>query len=1026
MITWASDAQCVIKRPVGSQSCFSLADLDGRTIQVPGNTTRLDKDLIALCMEDFPNVSSARPAIGFILDQSGSMGDDWDDQNGNTQPPRDPFDIRDDAVESALSYLSETTSGSYGGFVEFGQTSSMDDHYFPFVPLNNYTLPWLNSAIKAKNLGGTDYAAALGTMYPLFNDIPPSAGITQKAIIFISDGDPQITQNGQVVYQNFEILNQLIDSYDPNHEVPIYGVFLSDVGSENVLAQISDATGGSYYTISGSEPDSIIALLRNIVEEISVQGTPDQARITNQANSAQATGVNFSVVGTNAWETSTDKSIPLEPGENEILLEAIYQGSNGQPVQSSATFTLDVVAGTSQEEDSEIWSGLMTADCGPGTRLVWSGYDDRITFDLEDPATWFTVRDAGARLTLYPANFDGASTNITFTGPHNNTPISHSASIADSGQYLDSIGFNYFGAEDGFNLVVQGNDTIMAIWSHPEDSRDNDTAIAIVRGLANLELGADTMLADAIDIYLDDPYPSEVAREIKLLSFAGDSITTVLAYADSGAIFYGQGNVNRMMDSEGDPRIIAVYVDPLLGIEVSRDTAFLNFDVPDMPIAQAVSTIQNGQFDQVRFIFEAWPQKEQTIDSVTLQWGAETKEERTLNLQTNWASGQTLWDIALPQPFSQGLTRGSAKSGEGFAIIHGTFQGQSITRRLPLEDLIAPVVLSAWLQPNANYPTLWTDLKIRVSEPVLLSKEEAGSGFLYFRQFDFFTGEVHSEYSEKDEGAPVYRFFYDAENVPLSENDSIRLQIPPQTHFTDSAGNQPGSNNPWVPIQLDRSGNKVLTFELQTPLIRFYPENLEPTTFENNVGTDGSSMPVQLFVKNQLLGREEIVFKNDSLLSSSTIEAYPEQPEGLAFLVSIKLPQLSSGRSGRNSQTQRWSASLSYELILYDHLGQFVDRRLIQLPDVQEQWFNELGSMTSWLQLLPIPGKGMVSNTGRALATGPYIAILKVSAKLEALQDIFSVNESGVATLKYPAGKTIETAKEETWRFGYIRSRRNP
>lgn len=1010
-----AEEQCIIRRPDNSDACFSLSDLDGRTIQVPGNTTRLDKNLIALCMEDFPNVSSARPAILFVVDQSTSMSS----QNSITgAPPQDPNSIRDDAVEAAMSYLADNNSGSYGAYVEFGsQAMDMSDHYFPFVPLNSYTLPWLFSAVIAKNLGWTSYTAALNTGYPLFNSIPADAGITQKAIIFLSDGDPYVSETQM---ESIQIMKTVMDQHDPSQEIPIYGVFLTDNPQTNVLSQMVDYTNGSYYTISGSEPDSIIALLRNIVDEISVQGTPDQVRLTNQQNSAQAIGGEFTVTGTNTWETSTNKSIPLESGSNNILLEAIYQGSNGEPVQSAATFTVEVVPGTNQSEDSEIWNGLMTADCGPGTQLVWSSYTDRTRFDPEDPTTWFTVRDPGARLTLYPAAYDGASTTIDYSGPHNSNTVTHTASIADSGQYIDSIGFNYLGSEDGFNMVVQGNDTLLATWQHPDDPRDNATAIAIVRGLANLEIAGDTMLADAIDLYLDDPYPFEGAREIKLMNIAGDSITTAIAYPDSGTMFYGQGNVNRLMSSEGDPRIIAVYVDPVLGIEVSRDTAVLNFDVPDMPRSQALSTLQNGQFDMVRFSFAAWPQKEQTIDSVTLQWGMETKEERTLNLQEFWASGQTLWEIVLPQPFSQGLTRGSAKEGEGFAIIHGTFQGTPITRRLPLEDLVAPVVLSAWLQPNADYPELWTDLKIRVSEPVILSEENASSGFLYLRQFDLQTGEVSSQFQEKDNGVPVYRFFYEAEKAPVAEDDSIRLEIPPQVHFADSSGNQPGPNNPWVPVQLDRSGNNVLTFELQTPLIRFQPDGVDASGSQSS---EHAPSPLQIFVKNQLLDREEIIFKNDSLLTSAVAQSYPEEPEGLAFLISIKLPQLKSGQS---ADKVRWAASFIYELLIYDHLGQFVDQSVIRIPQAQENWFNELGSMTTWMQLLPDSRRGLISESGRALGTGPYIAVLKVSAILESEQDIYSVDASGEAKLKYPQGSTIKSEHQKTYRFGYIRSGRQP
>lgn len=369
---------------VTQKQCLDVTALDKRTLVIPSNVVRIDNQGFALCEKS--QEDGGKVDIVYALDQSGSMniGAVWisldkrdtvylqnsncqgfnrDDiggiygnltiQNetgvgtipvlnpnkpiGNCATSGDPFKQRGVAFREAIDFQAERAPGSTAGYMGFA--GSVINPIRP-LPLDNpANVTRLKNAITLRYDNATNYTAPLDSAKRwLLN--PAVTTNPNKAIIFLSDGRPTTQAN--------EIFSVIDSNYarQPGKMPPVFGILLSHPTPDTaILDSISRRTGGKFFLIPPSRPDSLKAVVAQILNVILRQYRPAAAVVTNNSIvGAGATAVEpggFTSQGAGSWLINFDKAVPLnKQADNQIKLETNFKDQTQATQAKTVNFSL--------------------------------------------------------------------------------------------------------------------------------------------------------------------------------------------------------------------------------------------------------------------------------------------------------------------------------------------------------------------------------------------------------------------------------------------------------------------------------------------------------------------------------------------------------------------------------------------------------------------------------------------------------------------------------------------------------------
>jgi hypothetical protein len=371
--------------PATFKRCLDLSALDGKTVNIPSNVTRIDNDGLSLCkgvvqaggdadiVYVYDNSGSMRANYAYVdltlndttfyYDAGGCSGSDsgtvsfyqWNDagtsqvlrsitrrtsRSGCTNLSGDPYNSRSRAFYLGIQEQASRAPQSTAGVIGF------DGSTRPVVrPLR------LNSATNVNNiLSGINTAFSGGTSYRPPMDTAKnwlsSSAITpnpKKAIIFLSDGRPT-------------------DGYTApasGSQPPIYGIFLGRPRSDTaILSQMSVNTGGKFYLIPPDDPDSLKSVVSAILNIVLLEYSPQSASVTNSsltpAQTSTSAASDFVLQPDGSWLMKLSDIIGLKANaSNAISVSTTFkEKTSGLPETKSITFTLSTTlpaSGTTQK-----------------------------------------------------------------------------------------------------------------------------------------------------------------------------------------------------------------------------------------------------------------------------------------------------------------------------------------------------------------------------------------------------------------------------------------------------------------------------------------------------------------------------------------------------------------------------------------------------------------------------------------------------------------------------------------------------
>lgn len=458
----------------GRLKCLDPSLIEGKVYQVPGNVTKIDKNGLSICeiVED-----KSRPtALFFILDQSGSMA------------TNDASRIAADAIDAAMNHLQILDHKSHAGFVGFsslgsgfgsGQTEGMiDSTYVQISALSDENSLVLIDRTNANYGGGTYPGGAIAqanlnlaqSKYDGFN----------KAIVFLGDG--AFSETTGLTYP------------DPMEAaslgVPIHSIFLNTSTSADGsdTEDISINSQGSFTRLT--QADLILGVMENIINNLIEIQSPTGISLKNiDLNTESFSDINnLTQQSDNSWKLPLEKDIPLRQGMNQISLITEYTSNDGMIRSVATNFHIELTSQFENENinlnggvfasNCELWKTLEVTDIQTGEILkMVDKVTKKMAINLKIPEENTTENTARVQVVSLLA-LDTLWLDLDLMG-----------TIDFQKDFYNTVDIAWDQpAENNSTLELEMNDSIVVMWEHAVDKRDNaSTSLIAFNGLANLD-----------------------------------------------------------------------------------------------------------------------------------------------------------------------------------------------------------------------------------------------------------------------------------------------------------------------------------------------------------------------------------------------------------------------------------------------------------------------------------------------------------------------------------------------------------
>ena len=325
--------------------------------------------------------------------------------------------------------------------------------------------------------------------------------------------------------------------------------------------------------------------------------------------------------------------------------------------------------------------------------------------------------------------------------------------------------------------------------------------------------------------------------------------------------------------------------------------------------------------------------------------------------------------LTLPQPFSYGVTRGNYEgflkgvevTGAGLVSQH-LGSGASYERDSVLaEDEVGPVIVTAAIDMSKS--DKYDVLNMVLSEPVNV----VDSSRVYY----------HEKISDLD--TAIYKYsvqsvsfnatkteilaIYDKES-PLAVNDGDYVRLYKEySALSDVSGNMPSLNAQWVPIMSDGDPTVKYVVTLRDVVSR------SGGMFRSQVP---SADNIRMYVLNPVTRKLDLISNGQIVATGIDTTAI----QGSVWKIELSLP---SGRASVNSDAPAWdSLRVKYNVPIYSNLGSYVNR-LYGSFSVSSSVYYSMGKVIFYAEWANTD-KGIVSEQGKAVATGAYIYKMQMDA----------------------------------------------
>ncbi|MCB9497717.1 MAG: VWA domain-containing protein [Fibrobacteria bacterium] len=440
----------------------------------------------------------------------------------------DPYSVRGIAVQEAIKAQANEAPASYAATINFaGKIVSTQNSMTELADTSAFSK--LMNSVQLTYASGTHYEEPLAWARILLEGghtegsvVPstmPASRNAQKAIILISDGKPNKSWIKGLEDTATAVLDGIVWKTDDPTTPPVYGIYLGiDTSAGTLLDSVSRLTNGRFYMISPNKPDSLAAVVQNILGQLIAATKPEGARVRNITN-GQYSEARSSIVNGISYKMVLDSLIGLESGMNNL---SISTSQGGSPVRMN----LNILVSDAPTNSVSPLDSILTTRCySPSTLTVKpdvSGLPWADSVDRNLLVSLLNVPDQYESLPIRASTFlSGDDESFALRVPTGTSGYSQNT-------FMEPLPWRWLvatGGEAGDDTLRSGPgwDTAIFKFTMPRDSRDTAVARIALRHSLPPPQGPDSVVyfdadgdgaLDRVKVHMKNPAPE--GSEIKL------------------------------------------------------------------------------------------------------------------------------------------------------------------------------------------------------------------------------------------------------------------------------------------------------------------------------------------------------------------------------------------------------------------------------------------------------------------------------------------------------------------------------
>ncbi|HLP40190.1 MAG TPA: vWA domain-containing protein, partial [Fibrobacteria bacterium] len=499
---------------VGYKRCLDLSALDGDTLIIPSNVTRIDNDGLSLCKSSVQSGGNAD--IIYVYDNSGSMRSSyaWINSSGTdtlyyentygcsnsstdgtvnftvynasgtgsvtrtayrlvsntgcTSTSGDPYYARGRAMRLGIEYQAQRAPTSSAGIMSF--TNSVANVRRPLFLNSAANISSIQSGINVVSDGGTNYRAPLDSSKRWLTTSITSN--PRKAIIFLSDGRHNDGANYRAVLDSAFDRSRGFGGAMP----PIYGIFLGrPIADTANLAELSSRTGGQFFLIPSNRPDSLISVVERILDIVLREFEPTTATVSNARTGQSATSTapgGFATQTAGSWLMRLNNVIALGVEDtNRITVTTQFRERHSGTLENQTVSFLLMTTAAPASGSGVITSTQFARTCydRSSLRILNRAGADPTAFSEGDDAYQPVLRTSPIDL---PSAAIGSSTRLE--EDRESPTLSTRTAYPESTVFRSTLPFVVLNSNTNGNGTLEAAtfDTMVVTWVHPRDSQD--------------------------------------------------------------------------------------------------------------------------------------------------------------------------------------------------------------------------------------------------------------------------------------------------------------------------------------------------------------------------------------------------------------------------------------------------------------------------------------------------------------------------------------------------------------------------
>ena len=321
--------------------CLDYKAMNGTTLTLPGNVTRISRDGISFC-EGVVVQDTGEADIIYLMDNSGSM-ESGETAGGFRTPPGDPFGVRDKMIRRGMRQERATAKLGTAGFISFigidpvsglhkdilGKELAKIQHPLDIsrsFPQGQANLDILLKKVWKHNPNEVNLpkvAKSNGIRLTYWTEplnlaiewLKPDSGFMKtknRALILVSDG----------AIGDWDNVSKMIKDLPP-----VYGIHLGTDVQADHIKNLASLTGGQFFLVPPTDTLVFQQVMNKIIGIITKNPLPKAVTVTNRTFAPPQVAVSaaMAVNPDASLGVMLDSIVGLKVGPNDIALHITHE-----------------------------------------------------------------------------------------------------------------------------------------------------------------------------------------------------------------------------------------------------------------------------------------------------------------------------------------------------------------------------------------------------------------------------------------------------------------------------------------------------------------------------------------------------------------------------------------------------------------------------------------------------------------------------------------------------------------------------